>query len=124
MLVACAPSVVSRGEENEKLRMTSNKRALSFFAERVATLPVQSQHLVRERVEWVNKARWVVHDPDSSSVPPIWSASGVSAGIDMIFAFVASVFGEETSKLVADYIEYERHLDPSWDPYADLYGLV
>ncbi|KAF9553454.1 class I glutamine amidotransferase-like protein [Agrocybe pediades] len=86
--------------------------------------------LVRTRVEWVKKARWVVDDRaeqqegQSLAHAPVWSASGVSAGIDMVFAFMAHVYGEETSKKVADYIEYERHTDPSWDPYADIYGLA
>ncbi|KAI9876947.1 MAG: hypothetical protein M1830_005233 [Pleopsidium flavum] len=67
-------------------------------------------------VEWVAHARWV---RDGN----IWSSSGVSAGIDVTFAFIEEVYGSETATMVANYMEYERHLDASWDPFAELYGL-
>ncbi|KAF4610314.1 hypothetical protein D9613_010619 [Agrocybe pediades] len=131
LLVASAPGIVGKGKDGggRLLRMTTNKRALSLWEERLATLAPGARELVRTRVEWVKKARWVVDDRAAGagaeqSLAPVWSASGVSAGIDMVFAFMAHVYGEETSKKVADYIEYERHTDPSWDPYADIYGLA
>ena len=52
------------------------------------------------RVSWVAKARWVV---DGN----IWTSSGISAGIDLTFAWMAEVFGEDTAQLVADRSEYE-----------------
>ncbi|KAL3476355.1 class I glutamine amidotransferase-like protein [Aspergillus californicus] len=71
----------------------------------------------RGEVEWVAKARWVV---DGN----IWTSSGVSAGIDVILAWMGEVYGEETAKSVAEQIEYSRHEDADEDPFADLYGLV
>ncbi|KAF8810851.1 DJ-1/PfpI family protein [Phlegmacium glaucopus] len=68
------------------------------------------------KVQWITRARWVV---DGN----IWTSSGVSAGLDIIFAFIGEIYGEEVAKIVADFLEYERHTDPSWDPYAELYGL-
>ena len=67
-------------------------------------------------VNWVPHARWVV---DGN----IWTTSGIAAGIDGASAFVAALWGEDVAEEVTYYLEYERHTDPSWDPFADLYGL-
>lgn len=64
------------------------------------------------RVAWVGRARWVRDGR-------VWSSSGVSAGIDVVFAWIGEVFGEE----VADGIEYERKRDSGLDPFAEVYGL-
>lgn len=67
-------------------------------------------------VEWVPRARWVT---DGN----IWTSSGVSAGIDVTLAWIGSVFGEKKARRIADGLEYTRHEDSSWDPFAELYGL-
>ncbi|TFK22245.1 DJ-1/PfpI family protein [Coprinopsis marcescibilis] len=67
-------------------------------------------------VNWVGKARWVA---DGN----IWTSSGVSAGLDVIFAWIEKVYGDGIAKKIANWLEYERHTDPNWDPFADLYGL-
>ncbi|THC97209.1 hypothetical protein EYZ11_003318 [Aspergillus tanneri] len=68
------------------------------------------------KVEWIPRARWV---KDGN----IWTASGVTAGIDVILAWVEEVYGKETTQAIANEIEHTRHLDASHDPFADLYGL-
>jgi len=68
-------------------------------------------------VEWVGKARWVV---DGN----IWTSSGVSAGIDLIYAWIAEVWGEETASLIADESEYERNKDPGNDRFAERWGVA
>jgi transcriptional regulator GlxA family with amidase domain len=68
-------------------------------------------------VNWVAKARWVV---DGN----IWTSSGISAGIDLGFAWMAEVFGEDTAQLVADRSEYERNVDSGNDRYAERWGAV
>lgn len=68
------------------------------------------------KVKWITHARWVV---DGN----VWTSSGVSAGIDLIFAWIEAVYGSETATEVANILEYERHTDSRWDPFADLYGL-
>ncbi|KAG5636621.1 hypothetical protein H0H81_007389 [Sphagnurus paluster] len=70
----------------------------------------------RKEVNWIAHARWVV---DGN----IWTSSGVSAGLDVVFAFVAEVYGKKAADNVANILEYERHTDSKWDPYAELYGL-
>ncbi|KAE9405421.1 class I glutamine amidotransferase-like protein [Gymnopus androsaceus JB14] len=71
---------------------------------------------VGPNVKWVSHARWVV---DGN----IWTASGVSAGLDAVFAFIQEVYGAEQAKKIAADLEYERHEDPSWDPFAEMYNL-
>lgn len=70
-------------------------------------------------VNWVRRARWVVDD--TTGVTPVWSSSGVSAGIDVTFAFVEKFYGPETAENVAHVMEYDRHLDDKWDPFADIW---
>jgi len=83
---------------------TTNKRAWSTITE------------WGPNVQWIAHARWVV---DGN----IWTSSGVSAGIDVTFAWIAAVYGEDMARTIADVIEYERHTDSHWDPFAELYGL-
>jgi putative intracellular protease/amidase len=86
-------------------RATSNKAAFAW---------VRSQG---PKVEWVAQARWVVDGK-------FWTSSGVSAGMDMVLALLASIGGEELALALAKYAEYEWHRDPAWDPFAKLHGLV
>ena len=67
-------------------------------------------------VTWVHKARWV---EDGN----IWSSSGVSAGIDVTFAFIEKIYGAENATAVANGIEYDRHTDPDWDPFSDIFPI-
>ncbi|KAF9465575.1 DJ-1/PfpI family protein [Collybia nuda] len=71
---------------------------------------------LRDEVTWIAHARWVV---DGN----IYTSSGVSAGIDVTFAFIDALYGSEIAGTLADILEYERHLDPNWDPFAEKYGL-
>ena len=82
-------------------RATTNKLA---WDEITAPLP---------EVNWVRKARWV---QDGN----IWTASGVSAGIDATLAWVGNVFGEDYAQSIADKMEYHRTKDPDDDPFAEL----
>jgi len=85
-------------------RATTNKRAWAWTVS------------LRTQVRWVARARWVVDGY-------IWTSAGISAGLDVIFAFIAEVYGEGEAERIADILEYERHTDPNWDPYAEKYGL-
>ncbi|THU94895.1 class I glutamine amidotransferase-like protein [Dendrothele bispora CBS 962.96] len=71
---------------------------------------------VGPNVKWVSHARWVV---DGN----VWTSSGVSAGTDMALAWIEEVFGKEMAEEISRVMEYERHLDPNDDPFADLYNL-
>lgn len=67
-------------------------------------------------VEWRKVARWV---QDGN----IFTASGVSAGIDMSLAAIKDMQGKKTAETVANYAEYHWQTDPSHDPFAKIYGL-
>ncbi|KAK7038735.1 hypothetical protein VNI00_010620 [Paramarasmius palmivorus] len=67
-------------------------------------------------VKWVSHARWVV---DGN----IWTASGVSAGIDATLAFIEEVYGSKAADEIANVMEYDRHRDSSWDPFAEKFNL-
>lgn len=51
------------------------------------------------KTEWNKAARWVVDDK-------YWTSSGVSAGMDMAFGFLADRFGAEFARKSATRIEY------------------
>ncbi|TDZ26088.1 Isonitrile hydratase [Colletotrichum orbiculare MAFF 240422] len=70
---------------------------------------------LRPEVRWVHKARWV---QDGN----VWTSSGISAGIDVAFAWIAAVYGKDVAKNIADRMEYTPVEDPSWDPFAELWG--
>lgn len=65
----------------------------------------------RPEVEWIPRARWV---EDGN----IWTSSGVCSGIDLIFGFVKSIHGEKIANDIAVWMEYQRHSDPSIDPFG------
>ncbi|TID19580.1 Siderophore iron transporter [Venturia nashicola] len=76
---------------------------------------------LRKEVKWVGKARWVVDD--TPGVTPVWSSSGVSAGIDVTFAFIKMLYGEEVAKSISNVMEYDRHSDDKWDPFAEVWAV-
>ncbi|KAH8807300.1 class I glutamine amidotransferase-like protein [Xylogone sp. PMI_703] len=65
----------------------------------------------REAVNWVPRSRWT---EDGN----IWTSGGVSSGMDLMFAFIQRVYGEEVAGQVAAEMEFIRHEDPSYDPYG------
>ncbi|KNG46446.1 fad dependent oxidoreductase [Stemphylium lycopersici] len=106
VLTVCTGSeILARTGVLDGRRATTNKKA---FNDVKATHP---------RVEWVPKARWVV---DGN----FWTSSGISAGMDLAFAWIAHVFGEEKAQYVADRSEYERNVEAGNDRYAERWGAV
>ena len=73
-----------------------------------AQVKTQGPHL-----NWVDKARWV---RDGN----VWTSSGISAGIDMTYAFVADQYGEDTADAIAKSSEYERNKDSTRDHFASV----
>lgn len=70
--------------------------------------PIAAAH---PQVRWIPSARWVQDGKYMTS-------SGVSAGIDMAFAVVSQLAGQQLADGLATYIEYERNRDPHRDPFA------
>ena len=105
LITVCTGSgLAARAGVLDGRKATTNKRAWE-----------RTTHL-RPQVEWIARARWV---EDGN----IWTAAGVSAGVDLVIAFMEKVYGGGVGKMIADTIEYEAHPDPAWDPFAELNGL-
>jgi len=68
------------------------------------------------KVKWTATARWVV---DGN----LWTSSGISAGIDMTYAFVKELIGEKVAGEVINGMEYTPHLDHNWDPYSVVFDV-
>jgi transcriptional regulator GlxA family with amidase domain len=68
-------------------------------------------------VNWVPEARWVEDGK-------FFTASGVSAGMDMALGLIEKLFGRETTLQVARWAEYTWNDDPAHDPFAKPAGLV
>jgi transcriptional regulator GlxA family with amidase domain len=66
------------------------------------------------KVTWIAKARWV-RDGD------VWTSSGVSAGIDVVLAWVESVFGKDVADGTANGMEFVRAETSEDDPFARMY---
>jgi transcriptional regulator GlxA family with amidase domain len=73
----------------------------------------------RPQVKWDVTKRWV-----KDSGGKVWTTSGISAGNDGIFAWVGEVYGDDEAENLANMSEYVRNKDPSFEPFAKLYGLV
>ncbi len=82
----------------EGLRATSNKM---YF--KIATQQ-------GEYVKWIPKARWV---QDGC----MFTASGVSAGMDMSLAVIAKLFGKNKAMEIANLTEYIWNPDADEDPF-------
>ncbi|KAH7233245.1 class I glutamine amidotransferase-like protein [Fusarium tricinctum] len=100
LLTVCTGSaIVAQSGVLDGKEATSNKRSFDW---------VQSQG---PDVKWVRKARWVV---DGN----VWTSSGITAGIDMIYAFIADQYGQELADDTAKGSEYVRNTDSKEDPFA------
>jgi transcriptional regulator GlxA family with amidase domain len=68
------------------------------------------------KVDWVAHARWTIDGK-------IWTSSGVSAGLDLTYAFISTVFNEELATKAANIIEYVPHKDPNDDPFQKIWNV-
>ncbi|PHH64288.1 hypothetical protein CDD81_4772 [Ophiocordyceps australis] len=99
LTVCTGAALAARAGVLDGRRATTNKLALSWARE------------LRVDVDWVSQARWV---QDGN----VWTSSGISAGIDMMYAFVAAQFGDDVAAKIAHDSEYERNMDANHDPFA------
>lgn len=91
-LLACAGLLDDRSA-------TTNKNAFDWVAKH------------GPETNWQRSARWV-EDGD------IFTASGVSAGIDMSLAVIARLLGQEAANQAAQWAEYVANSNPNDDPFA------
>ncbi|KAF3011280.1 hypothetical protein E8E13_011688 [Curvularia kusanoi] len=102
--VCTGATILARAGVLDGKRATTNKRAYKWAT---STGP---------NVNWAAKARWVV---DGNIV----TSSGISAGIDASYAFVALHYGHDIAESLADSAEYVRWMDPEHDPFSTRWGL-
>ncbi|KAM7215482.1 Class I glutamine amidotransferase-like protein [Rhypophila decipiens] len=103
LLTVCTGSVLAaRAGLLDGRRATTNKASWS------------NNVIYGPKTKWIPHARWVV---DGN----IWTSSGISAGIDATLAFIEHAYGRTNATYVANMMEYERHTDPAWDPFADVF---
>jgi transcriptional regulator GlxA family with amidase domain len=70
-----------------------------------------------DQVQWVSEARWVEDGP-------VFTSSGVSAGIDMSLAVIASLYGEDKAMEIANYTEYVWNKNSDEDPFNQYLNLL
>lgn len=80
-------------------RATSNKKAYKWVVS------------IDNQVRWIHEARWVVDGK-------FYTASGVSAGIDMSIGFVSDIFGRDKAIEMCKHIEYIWHSNKDEDPFV------
>jgi transcriptional regulator GlxA family with amidase domain len=68
----------------------------------------------RPQVKWIRQARWVADDN-------IWTASGITAGIDMMLSFVGEIYGENVAEDIANQLEHIRQRDSTVDPFCKVH---
>lgn len=69
-----------------------------------------------ENITWVPSARWTEDGK-------IWTSSGVAAGMDMTYAFLAHMYGAKALNQTMNGIEYAPHQDPHWDPFSVVHDV-
>ncbi|KAL3424117.1 dj-1 family protein [Phlyctema vagabunda] len=85
-------------------RATTNKRAWAFVSE------------LGKKTHWIAKARWV---EDGN----IWTGAGVSAGIDVTYAWIAKVWGDDLAHEISTTMEYTRVLEWDSDPFSSVWSI-
>jgi putative intracellular protease/amidase len=103
--VCTGSALLARAGVLDGRRATSNKAAFDW---------VRSQG---PQPDWVAQARWVEDGP-------VFTSSGVSAGMDMTLAAIKAMLDEDAARKVARWCEYTWHEDRDHDPFARHYGLV
>jgi transcriptional regulator GlxA family with amidase domain len=97
--VCTGSALLARAGLLDGCRATSNKLAFDW---------VRSQG---PKVDWQHRARWVEDGK-------FFTASGVSAGMDMALALIARLCGREQASQAAKWAEYTWHEDSTDDPFA------
>ncbi|KAF5525706.1 Isonitrile hydratase [Colletotrichum aenigma] len=101
--ICTGASLAARAGVLDGKRATTNKRA---WAQMTAFGP---------KVNWVAPARYVI---DGN----IWSSSGVTSSLDLTYAFVAEVYGQNQSTLIANTMEHTP-LAADDDVFTDIWSV-
>jgi transcriptional regulator GlxA family with amidase domain len=102
--VCTGATIVARAGVLDGRKATTNKRSWSWAVQQ------------RPNVTWVPTARWV---EDGN----VFSSSGVSAGIDVAYAFISRIYGEEVAEYLALSAEFVRAKDEHDDPFGKVWDV-
>jgi putative intracellular protease/amidase len=97
--ICTGSALLARAGLLDNRKATTNKLSFDFPAAQGA------------RVDWQRRARWV---EDGN----IFTASGVSAGMDMALALIERIWDRPTAEYAALQAEYLWNQDPNHDPFA------
>ncbi|SJL12119.1 uncharacterized protein ARMOST_15540 [Armillaria ostoyae] len=89
-------------------RATTNKEMFKVIKEDTKDLPIT----------WIAKARWVATEDKK-----IWSSSGITAGMDLAYAFLEYITGKGPAEASAGFLEMMVNGEGD-DPFAAKNGLV
>lgn len=53
----------------------------------------------------------------------MFTSSGISAGIDVAYAWVSRVYGDEVAQYLSLSAEYDRETDAHYDPYGKIWDV-
>ncbi|KAF4473565.1 hypothetical protein FAGAP_12984 [Fusarium agapanthi] len=68
------------------------------------------------RVNWVSPARYAIDGK-------VWSSSGVTSGLDLIFAFMSTFWGAEQSERIASIVEHVPRVATD-DPFSRHFNIT
>lgn len=83
--------------DNQSVRATTNVTRFHMVAAKNAN----------RGIEWLNKVRWVKSSIKSPRPLEIWTSAGITAGMDVMLAFVSEKFGREEAIRVAMGLEIQ-----------------
>jgi transcriptional regulator GlxA family with amidase domain len=102
--VCTGSALLAKAGVLDGVRATSNKLAFAWMCSQ------------SKKVQWQQQARWVEDGK-------VFTSSGVSAGIDMALAVIATLVGEQAAEDAANFAEYSWQRDADCDPFASVVGV-
>lgn len=83
--------------DNQSVRATTN----------MTRFPMVNTKNAHRGIEWLSKVRWVKSSIQSPKALEIWTSAGITAGMDVMLAFVSEKYGREEAVRVARGLEMQ-----------------
>ncbi|KAM0553885.1 hypothetical protein ACHAPJ_007231 [Fusarium lateritium] len=104
MTICTGAGVAARSGVLDGHMATTNKNAWATMME------------MGPKVNWVSPARFVIDGK-------VWSSSGVTSGLDLIFAFIGHFWGTEQSERIASIVEHVPRVATD-DPFSKHFNIT
>ncbi|KAF9784823.1 hypothetical protein IL306_007030 [Fusarium sp. DS 682] len=104
MTICTGAGVAARSGVLDRHLATTNKNAWATIKE------------MGPKVNWVSPARYVIDGK-------VWSSSGVTSGLDLIFAFIGTFWGPEQSERIASIVEHVPRVATD-DPFSKHFNIT